>query len=120
MFAESQQPRPANVLALGRRVWVCGTRRKYVHVGSFAPSMALYGPANPPPPTLDSGLVAKEDQRPRRSFFMRYRALVRSVHLFGNLTCQRHHVEPRPAWLIFASARDPLSGAAGGLPPEGR
>jgi len=38
---------------LGRRVRVCGTRCKYVHVSSFAPSMALYGPANPPPPTPD-------------------------------------------------------------------
>ncbi|WP_282247997.1 hypothetical protein, partial [Stenotrophomonas sp. PS02300] len=29
---------------LGRRGRVCGTRRKPIHGGSFAPSMALYGP----------------------------------------------------------------------------
>ena len=54
-----QKPSPANISGLGRRVWVCGTRCKYIHVSSFAPSMALYGPANPPPPAPDSGSVVQ-------------------------------------------------------------
>ncbi|GEM_PF-6829677 len=42
--------------------WIVGTRRKYVPVGSFAPSMALYGPANPPVPALESESVRDEER----------------------------------------------------------
>jgi predicted small lipoprotein YifL len=44
---------PAAVRSVAREA-VPRKQCAFTHVSSFAPSMALYGPANPPPPAFDS------------------------------------------------------------------
>ncbi len=58
---QRQRPRVCAFAGLGGYGWVCGTRCKYIHVSSRAPSMAPDGPAHPPVPALDSVRVLKEE-----------------------------------------------------------
>jgi len=79
-------------------------------------------PVPPPPPTLDGVLVAVEDQRQRRPFScVTGRGGVPCRRSGTDATDPRHirharRVRTRPSCLPCPSARDHLSGEAGGQP----